>query len=162
MPREAEPGHGEAVRDLVRPSKLVWFLEENVVPEPEPLTRARQHLAAVEADPMSENSLSRLAAGLALLDALHGTANEPTAENLTHTYAAKLKTLIDSRLVPEDVPEPELLHLMKLSQRVGEYSDTTELTARVARRFIDAAFEGYSDEEKSRAIEALWARIDSA
>ncbi len=132
--------------------------------EPQSLLSARKHLARAESDYRSEDGLVHLEEGLGLLAdvALDGEPeHRRVAANLLSTYSAKIcesvKTLVES---DPALPEPDLEHLFKVLLAFD--TDEFELPAfvhtlkiDVVKRLIDRYYEGYSDEDKRKALEQL-------
>ena len=137
-----------------------------MIDESAQLSRAREHLHAVDQALASPAADFHLEEGFYLLeDIIVGNARDvAVATNLGETYFVKLLASIKQALEPRDVPEPMLKHLMKLTQTLGSCSfgkdvDVPALTAIIARRYIDSVFEGYSTADKNRAIRGLMDKL---
>jgi hypothetical protein len=134
------------------------------MPEPRELSNARQCLARAEAEYRSEDGLTRLTEGLALLDEViagESAQHARTARNLASTYAARIYGRIKS-LVETDraLPEPELEHFFKLvlafDQVGGELPKSAKaLKIGVVRQLIERYYEGHPAERKQQALREL-------
>jgi hypothetical protein len=132
--------------------------------EPRELLAAREHLARGEASYGSAAGLAELEQGLGLLDDLmtaKDASHRAVAANLAKTYATRIYRSI-ARLLNGDraVPEPQLEHLFKVvlafDQSEVELPDNArEIKIEIARRLIDRYYEGYSPEQKRKALEQL-------
>lgn len=132
--------------------------------EPPQLVTAREHLSRAESTFRSADGLARLEEGLALLEEvmLDGAAeHQAVAANLLSTYSHRICESI-RQLAESDraIPEPELEHLFKLllafdavSLELPPYVRSLKID--VARCLIDFYYEGYSAEEKQKALEQL-------
>ncbi|MCZ6853227.1 MAG: hypothetical protein O7G86_04830, partial [Gammaproteobacteria bacterium] len=89
-----------------------------MIDESAELSRAREHLHAVDQALTSPDAGFHLEEGFYLLEDLvvRKAGDTAVASNLGETYFAKLFTSIQKVLEPRDVPEPMLKHLMKLTQ----------------------------------------------
>ncbi|MCZ6618371.1 MAG: hypothetical protein O7E57_09585 [Gammaproteobacteria bacterium] len=137
-----------------------------MIDEPAKLSKAREHLHLVEQTLVSPDAEFHLEEGFYLLEDIieHKAGDAAVATTLGETYFTKLLAFIREELEPRDVPEPRLKHLMKLTQVLGNSSfgkdvDVPALTAKVARRYIDSVFEGYSPADKKRAIKGLMVKL---
>ena len=121
------------------------------------LAMARHHLALLENEFWSESGGFYADEGLFLLEEL-GEA-QPAARQLAATYVGKLLDMVQTRLIG-DVPEPDLKEMLKLIQTLedsgfGEPDRCETVRIMVAERLLDRYFEGYSGDERERAIRAI-------
>jgi hypothetical protein len=132
--------------------------------EPRELLAAREHLARGEASYGSAAGLAELEQGLGLLDDLMASKNanqRAVAANLAMTYATRIYRSIQGLLNGDRaVPEPQLEHLFKVVLAFDQSEVELPATARevkieIARRLIDRYYEGYSPEQKRKALEQL-------
>jgi hypothetical protein len=133
--------------------------------EPQDLTAAREHLSRAETDIMTDDGLSHLQEGLGLLESViedpaSGRSSD-VARNLGSTYATKLYERVLHRLeAHRNLPEPELKHLFAVLRAFDGVSFDTPPVARplkieLVKRLVDLYYEGYSPEEKRKALEQL-------
>jgi hypothetical protein len=132
--------------------------------EPTKLRAAREHLSRAEATFRADDGLFHLEEALALLDEV-GASEDSThrriARNLASTYALKLFGAI-RRLVLTDpgLPEPELERFFRIVLAFDDAdvelpTEAASIKIELVRRLIDRSYEGYSPEEKRKAVERL-------
>jgi hypothetical protein len=132
--------------------------------EPAELRAAREHLSRAEAALRADDGLFHLEEALALLDEI-GASDDPMhrtiARNLASTYALKLFGAI-RRLVETDrgLPEPELERFFRIVLAFDDAdvelpAEGSRIKIELVRRLIDRSYEGYSPDEKRKAIERL-------
>jgi hypothetical protein len=132
--------------------------------EPAELRAAREHLSRAEATFRADDGLFHLEEALALLDKI-GASEDSThrtiARNLASTYALKLFGAI-RRLVQTDpgLPEPELERFFRIVLAFDDAdvelpTQAASIKIELVRRLIDRSYEGYSPEEKRKAVERL-------
>lgn len=135
-----------------------------VMTEPRELLAAREHLARGEASYGSAAGLAELEQGLGLLGEVmsaNNAAHRAVAENIAKAYATRIYRSIGALLAGDRaVPEPQLEHLFKVvlafDQSEVELPDTArDVKIEIARRLIDHYYEGYSPEQKRKALEQL-------
>jgi hypothetical protein len=135
-----------------------------VVTEPRELLAAREHLARGEASYGSAAGLAELEQGLGLLDdvmSAKNAAHRAVAQNIAKTYATRIYRSISVVLDGDRaVPEPQLEHLFKVvlafdQSEVELPDDARTIKIEIARRLIDRYYEGYSPEQKRKALEQL-------
>lgn len=135
-----------------------------VMTEPRELLAAREHLARGEASYGSAAGLAELEQGLGLLGEVMSAKNDAhrtVAENIAKAYATRIYRSIGALLdADRAVPEPQLEHLFKVvlafDQSEVELPDTArDVKIEIARRLIDHYYEGYSPEQKRKALEEL-------
>jgi hypothetical protein len=134
------------------------------VTESRELLAAREHLARGEASYGSTAGLAELEQGLGLLDDIMSAKNagqRTIAQNIAKTYATRIYRSIGTLLQSDRaVPEPQLEHLFKVVLAFDQ-SDielppkAREVKVEIARRLIDHYYEGYSPEQKRKAVEQL-------
>lgn len=132
--------------------------------EPAQLTAARDHLARAEAAYGTADGLFHLEEGLALLDELIAEDDArftTVARNVAATYAARIYGNV-ARLLRADcaIPEPQLEHLFKvvLAFDEGDFAlpaDERATKLGIARQLIERYYEGYSPEQKRKALEEI-------
>lgn len=132
--------------------------------EPRELLAAREHLARGEASYGSAAGLAELEQGLGLLDdvmSAKNAAHRAVAQNIAKTYATRIYRSISVVLDGDRaVPEPQLEHLFKVvlafdQSEVELPDDARTIKIEIARRLIDRYYEGYSPEQKRKALEQL-------
>lgn len=132
--------------------------------EPRELLAAREYLARGEASYGSAAGLAELEQGLGLLDdvmSAKNAAHRAVAKNIAKTYATRIYRSISVVLDGDRaVPEPQLEHLFKVvlafdQSEVELPDDARTIKIEIARRLIDRYYEGYSPEQKRKALEQL-------
>jgi hypothetical protein len=133
------------------------------MPESQPLRTAREHLARAEARFGSDEGLTRLEAGLAILDELieDADAERDIAQNLAIAYATKVFGRVQTAIATDRaVPQPQLERYFKLMLAFDEGdfnlpAESRALKIAVVRRLIDLIYEGYPAEKKREALRRL-------
>ena len=132
--------------------------------EPAQLRSAREHLSRAEATFRSEDGLFHLEEGLGLLDEIMTAGESPhrtIARNLASTYATRMfgsiKTLVET---DRGLPEPELERFFRMILAFDQAdvelpADAAAIKIELVRRLIDRCYEGYSPEEKRKAVQRL-------
>ena len=123
----------------------------------DPLADARRHLARAESSPWSEEGRFHADEGLFLLEDAAGS--DPAAARLGATYTQQMLERVQSTLAG-DVPEPELKGMLKLMQTLeapafGDSGRLETVRVMIAERLLDRYFEGYSEVERERAVQAI-------
>src|SRR5262245_40412776 len=132
--------------------------------EPTELRAARVHLSRAEATCRVDDGLFHLEEALALLDEVSASddaVHRTIARNLASTYALKMFSAI-RRLVETDpgMPEPELERYFRIVLAFDDADvelppEAIPIKIELVRRLIDRTYEGYSPEERRKAVERL-------
>lgn len=140
---------------------------KNVTSDESPSLRAaRLELAKAESSYRDPEALEHLEEGLRLLDDVCATeppAAARIAENLAASYALSIATQVGELLVAEPgLSELALEHCFKMLLAFDQLSAELPASARrtkveIVRRLIERYYEGYSPEDKQRALEQLTA-----
>lgn len=124
------------------------------------LQQAKDHLNKV--NPLSRDAEYHIDQGFFVLEEIADgdSRHKSNATNLARTYMSRFHTTIREKLGEQHIPEPDLKSLLLAvialeATRFASDFEMEPLRLEIASRLIDSYFQGYTERERSEAVQEL-------